>query len=114
MTCHRQNAEDDLSNIYHLQSIYPSAQSRESSKQQFVKSPVGSSAVTQLETFPKSGVGLLLMGDEDDLFALEDVHLPSVRSHQSSEEEREDSEQEPDEGIHIPGKFRNKTHIEVS
>jgi len=112
LNCLRQNAEDDLSNIYHIKSIYPSAQSR--SKQQFVKSParaVSGSGLEQLEQVQESAVGQLVGGGEEDLFTLDDVPLQSVSSHYS-EEEREDSE--PDEGIHIPAKFRDRKHIEIA
>ena len=53
------------------------------------------------------GGGLVAEGEE--LFALEGV--PPVYSHYS-EEEREESE--PDEGIHIPAKFREKKLTEVN
>ena len=104
-----------MSNIYHIQSIYPpSAQIRpESKQQQQVRSPVrtvgggGSRVLDQVEEIQER-VEIGVVADSDDLFTLEGV--PPVFSHYS-EEEREESE--PDEGIHIPAKFREKKLTEV-
>ena len=105
-----------MSNIYHIQSIYPpSAQTRPETKLQqaaTVRSPVrvgggGRRVLGQVEELQEK-VEVGVVADDDDLFTLEGV--PPVFSHYS-EEEREESE--PDEGIHIPAKFREKKHIEV-
>ena len=104
-----------MSNIYHIQSIYPpSTQTRPDSvpQQQMVtvRSPVrtqSSRVLGQVEELQeKLEVGLVTEGE--DLFTLEGV--PQVYGHYS-EEEREESE--PDEGIHIPAKFREKKLTEV-
>jgi len=110
----RQNAEDDLSNIYHIQSTYTSAQARSASRQLKCQSPVrtgGGSVLAQLERVQECGE-VLLVGDEEDLFPLEveDGHLASVRSPESGWSQW--SESEPDEGIDIPAKFREKTQAE--
>ena len=105
-----------MSNIYHIQSIYPSsARTRPESKQQqqqvgTVRSPVrsvGSRVLGQVEELQERVEGVVV-ADSDDLFTLEGV--PPVYTHYS-EEEREESE--PDEGIHIPAKFREKKLTEV-
>ena len=106
-----------MSNIYHIQSIYPpSTQTRPDSMPQqqqqmvTVRSPVrtqSSRVLGQVEELQeKLEVGLVAEGE--DLFTLEGV--PQVYGHYS-EEEREESE--PDEGIHIPAKFREKKLTEV-
>ena len=105
-----------MSNIYHIQSIFPSAQTRPDPRQHqlvTVRSPVrtagggGGRVLGQLgELQEKVEVGGV--GDGEELFTLEGV--PPVYS-QYSEEEREESE--PDEGIHIPAKFREKKLTEV-
>lgn len=112
----RQNAEDDLSNIYHIQSTYPSAQARSAPRQLKCQSPVrtaGGSGLAQLERVQECGE-VLLVGDEEDVFPLEveDVRLASVRSPESGWSQW--SESEPDEGIDIPAKFREKTQVEVA
>ena len=67
----------------------------------------GSRVLGQVEELQER-VEVGVMADSDDLFTLEGV--PPVYS-QYSEEEREESE--PDEGIHIPAKFREKKLTEV-
>ena len=99
-----------MSNIYHVQSIFPSAQTRPDSREQqlvvTVRSPVrGLGQVEELQEMVGGGVE----AEGEELFALEGV--PPVYSHYS-EEEREESE--PDEGIHIPAKFREKKLTEVN
>ena len=104
----RQNAEDDLSNILHLQSIYPGR----AAKTGTVKSP---SRRVQMLTRPGEDLGDVdeeagletggaLLAD-DDMFALDGVAgVPAPHS----EEEREEHDSEADEGIHIPSKFRHR------
>ena len=104
-----------MSNIYHIQSTYPSAQARSAPRQLKCQSPVrtaGGSGLAQLERVQECGE-VLLVGDEEDVFPLEveDVRLASVRSPESGWSQW--SESEPDEGIDIPAKFREKTQVEV-
>merc|ERR1712106_800792 len=126
----RQNAEEDLSNILHIQSIFPSglakkpaltpstgpAKAANKPKQSSVKAVQAvfgdSRAVLgQVEEDIEAGVAVT-----DDLFLMEGVDASTVelRSPQSafSDEDRGDSEL--DEGIHIPSKFSNKKTFEVA
>jgi len=109
----RQNAEDDLSNIYHIRSIYPSAKTRSVSTSRQLVRCQSPPLRSQLERVQECGE-VLLVGDEEDLFPLEveDASLASVRSPQSVSSQCSDSE--PDEGIHIPAKFRDKSQVEVA
>jgi len=126
----RQNAEEDLSNILHIQSIFPSglakkpaltpstgpAKAANKPKQSPVKAVQAvfgdSRAVLgQVEEDIEAGIAVT-----DDLFLMEGVDASTVelRSPQSafSDEDRDDSEL--DEGIHIPSKFSNKKTYEVA
>eukprot|EP00092_Neocalanus_flemingeri_P018304 GFUD01019811.1.p1 GENE.GFUD01019811.1~~GFUD01019811.1.p1 ORF type:complete len:242 (+),score=80.32 GFUD01019811.1:215-940(+) len=119
----RQNAEEDLSNILHIQSIFPSSLAKKSAISKTPKpkqSPVkavqsvfgdSSAVLGQVEEDVEDGVAVT-----DDLFLMEGVDTTStqLRSPQStfSDEERDDSEL--DEGIHIPSKFSNKKTFEVA
>jgi len=110
----RQNAEEDLSNILHIQSTLPSATkpSKLPSASLRVK-PSPTKTVKSIFT-PDSGpvLGQVDEGVEtalavtDDLFLIEGMEedLRSPQSLSYSEDEREDSE--ADEGIHIPCKRR--------
>jgi len=119
----RQNAEEDLSNILHIQSIFPSGLPKKAALSLTAKakhSPVKSAQAVfgdsmavlgQVEEDIEAGVAVT-----DDLFLMEgvDASTAQLRSPQSafSDEEREDSEL--DEGIHIPSKFSNKKTYEVA
>jgi len=110
----RQNAEEDLSNILHIQSTLPSATkpSKLPAASLRVK-PSPTKTVKSIFT-PDSGpvLGQVDEGVEtalavtDDLFLIEGMEedLRSPQSLSYSEDEREDSE--ADEGIHIPCKRR--------
>lgn len=111
----RQNAEEDLSNILHIQSTLPSA-SKPASKLPVASlraKPSPTKTVKSIFT-PDSGpvLGQVDEGVEtalavtDDLFLIEGMEedLRSPQSLSYSEDEREDSE--ADEGIHIPCKRR--------
>lgn len=110
----RQNAEEDLSNILHIQSTLPSATkpSKPPATSPRVK-PSPTKAVKSIFT-PDSGpvLGQVDEGVEtalavtDDLFLIDGMEedLRSPQSISYSEDEREDSE--ADEGIHIPCKRR--------
>ena len=99
----RHNAEDDLSNILHLKSIYPSQR-----RQRQVKSEVQLSSRRPV-TINDRGLGdeeadeVVL--DDDDVFAIDGVAAVTAH-HSDDEEERVDHDIDADEGIHIPGKFR--------
>lgn len=105
----RQNAEDDLSNILHLQSIYPGRSAKSGS----VKSPsrrmqiVAKPGVDLGNVDEEAGVetGEVVLAD-DDMFALDGVAGAAAGLH--SDEEREEHDSEADEGIHIPSKFRHR------
>eukprot|EP00091_Calanus_sinicus_P022028 TRINITY_DN6801_c0_g1_i2.p1 TRINITY_DN6801_c0_g1~~TRINITY_DN6801_c0_g1_i2.p1 ORF type:complete len:243 (-),score=82.53 TRINITY_DN6801_c0_g1_i2:377-1105(-) len=120
----RQNAEEDLSNILHIQSIFPSGLPKKAalslpaakpkhSPVKAVQAVFGDSRAVlgQVEEDIEAGVAVT-----DDLFLMEgvDASTSQLRSPQSafSDEEREDSEL--DEGIHIPSKFSNKKTYEVA
>lgn len=121
----RQNAEEDLSNILHIQSIFPSGLPKKAalsltaakpkhSPVKAVQAVFGDSRAVlgQVEEDIEAGVAVT-----DDLFLMEGVDATTagqLRSPQSafSDEEREDSEL--DEGIHIPSKFSNKKTYEVA
>lgn len=104
----RHNAEDDLSNILHVKAIYPS-NLRTSAGQH------DRSELVSLGTSGASGMGQLsnTRGEDDtepatvadeDLFALD---AATAFQHSDDERETDDRDSELDEGIHIPGKFRN-------
>ena len=101
-----------MSNIYHIRSIYPSAKTRSVSTSRQLVRCQSPPLRSQLERVQECGE-VLLVGDEEDLFPLEveDASLASVRSPQSVSSQCSDSE--PDEGIHIPAKFRDKSQVEV-
>jgi len=124
----RQNAEEDLSNILHIQSIFPSSLPNLASTANLVpktskpkQSPVkvvqavfgdSRAVLGQVEEDVEAGVAVT-----DDLFLMEGVDPTTntqLRSPLStfSDEERDDSEL--DEGIHIPSKFSNKKTFEVA
>merc|ERR1711936_764992 len=113
----RQNTEEDLSNILHVQSIFPSGLSTNTSKPKqspvkAVKAAFSDSrpVLGQVEECVEAAVAVT-----DDLFLMEGVDTNDQEmSPQStfSDEEREDSEL--DEGIHIPTKLRNKKTCEVA
>jgi len=120
----RQNAEEDLSNILHIQSIFPSSLGKKTASPvkptKPKKSPVKAvqavfgdsrAVLGQVEEDVEAGIAVT-----DDLFLMEGVDSTAtqMRSPQStfSDEEREDSEL--DEGIHIPSKFSNKKTFEVA
>jgi len=132
----RQNAEEDLSNILHIQSIFPSSLAKKSGG---VSSSSSSSNTSPAKLKPKQSPvktvkavftdsrAVLGQVEEDiecaiavtdDLFLLEGVDIDTsngqLRSPQSvfSDEERDDSEL--DEGIHIPSKFSNKKPEEIA
>lgn len=103
----RQNAEDDLSNILHLQSIYPGRSANSGS----VKSPRRVQMMTRPgvdlgDVDEEAGVetGEVVLAD-DDMFALDGVAAVTAPL---SEEEREEHDSEADEGIHIPSKYRHR------
>jgi len=112
----RQNAEDDLSNILHIQSIYPRNVSSSSTNPPVrppLLSPVrravaGGTVLGEVEEVIETGEVVLA---DDDVFALDGVSIMSPHS-AFSDEEREDSEL--DEGIHIPGKIRSNRTVEVA
>jgi len=113
----RQNAEDDLSNILHIQSIYPrsSLTSTNPSVRPQLLSPVrravvgeGRTVLGEVEEAIETGEVVLA---DDDMFAIDGVSVMSPHS-AFSDEEREDSEL--DEGIHIPGKIRSNKPVEVA
>lgn len=121
----RQNAEEDLSNILHIQSIFPSGLGKKSNNNPIRQSkpkhnPV--SAVHSVISETTAVLGEVEDGIEagiavtDDLFLMEGVGSNSsqLRSPQSvvSDEDRDDSEL--DEGIHIPSKFGKKKSYEVA
>jgi len=111
----RQNAEEDLSNILHIQSTLPSA-TKSASKLPAASLRVKPSPTKTVKSIftPDSGpvLGQVDEGVEtalavtDDLFLIEGMEedLRSPQSLSYSEDEREDSE--ADEGIHIPCKRR--------
>jgi len=113
----RQNAEEDLSNILHIQSTLPGVSSKPSPR------PKASPAKTVKALFTTDSSAVLGQVEEgveaalavtDDLFLIEGME-EEARSPQSlsySEEEREDSE--ADEGIHIPSKRREGREAEVA
>jgi len=138
----KQNAEEDLSNILHIQSIFPSGLKKKantifsshaakiSKPKQTVKAVQAvlgerGAVLGEVEDDIEAGVAAT-----DDLFLLEGVDASStqlrspqstfdasstqLRSPQStfSDEERDDSEL--DEGIHIPSKFSNRKNYEVA
>lgn len=124
----KQNAEEDLSNILHIQSIFPSGLKKKantifSSHAAKISKPKQTVKAVQA-VFGERGAVLGEVEDDieagvaatDDLFLLEGVDASStqLRSPQStfSDEERDDSEL--DEGIHIPSKFSNKKNYEVA
>jgi len=126
----RQNAEEDLSNILHIQSIFPSSLAKKtcgtappSSSPAKIK-PKQSPVKTVQAVFSDSRAVLGQVVEDvecaiavtDDLFLLEgdDTSSGQLRSPQSvfSDEERDDSEL--DEGIHIPSKFSNKKPEEIA
>lgn len=124
----KQNAEEDLSNILHIQSIFPSGLKKKanttlSSHAAKISKPKQTVKAVQA-VFGERGAVLGEVEDDieagvaatDDLFLLEGVDTSStqLRSPQStfSDEERDDSEL--DEGIHIPSKFSNKKNYEVA
>ena len=134
----RQNAEEDLSNILHIQSIFPSCLPKKAALSLTVAKPKHSPVKAAQAVF---GDSMAVLGQvsrimaftvvdcheqveedieagvavTDDLFLMEgvDASTAQLRSPQSafSDEEREDSEL--DEGIHIPSKFSNKKTYEV-
>jgi len=127
----RQNAEEDLSNILHIQSIYTSRKKSEGSNKLGLKLPSTSlkntrnspvkSAFGLKNVFADNGAVLgqveesveTAMAATDDMFLLEGVDN-SDRSPQSptySEEDHEDSEL--DEGIHIPNKRTLRTPVDT-
>jgi len=125
----RQNAEEDLSNILHIQSIFPSTLSKKPSVQTNSSSPSKlkpkQSPVKTVQAVFGDTRAVLGQVEEDveaaiavtdDLFLLEGVDSSNgqLRSPQSvfSDEDRDDSEL--DEGIHIPSKFSNKKPEEVA
>jgi len=110
----RHNAEDDLSNLQHIQNCY-SGQSRPQS----VSKPVKES---QFRVNSFEGVAPLdtrehLMTDSDDLFGIDDIHSsdpitfshPGIDNHHDDEEDVHD-DTDLDEGIHIPSKLRPSRH----
>jgi len=110
----RQNAEEDLSNILHIQSTLPSATKPTQLPTAPLRvKPSPTKTVKSIFT-PDSGpvLGQVDEGVEtalavtDDLFLIEGMEedLRSPQSLSYSEDEREDSE--ADEGIHIPCKRR--------
>lgn len=121
----RQNAEEDLSNILHIQSIFPSSRRAEVARKGLKltanllpsknSSPV-KAALGLKNVFTENGavLGQVDEGVEaavavtDDLFLMEGVDEcnRSPGSLLYSEEEHEDSEL--DEGIHIPSKRRER------
>jgi len=119
----RQNAEEDLSNILHIQSTLPSA-SKPASKLPAASLRVKPSPTKTVKSIftPDSGpvLGQVDEGVEtalavtDDLFLIEGMEedLRSPQSLSYSEDEREDSE--ADEGIHIPCKRRGGKKEEVA
>lgn len=106
----RLNAETDLSNILHIQSTLPSSTPRPAPVRHQVP------LARREEALPDPGhleeAGQLSMA-EDDMFALDGVLVTSALS--PSDEEREEADSEQDEGIHIPGKFRqHRTEVAAS
>jgi len=125
----RQNAEEDLSNILHIQSTFPSGLAKKTSSSQSLSSvkpvkPKQSPVKAVQSVFGDSRAVLGQVEEDveaaiavtDDLFLMEgvDVSNGQLRSPQSafSDEDRDDSEL--DEGIHIPLKFSNKKAEEVA
>ena len=112
----RQNAEDDLSNILHIQSIYPrsSLTSANPPVRPQLLSPVRRAVVSEGRTVLGEVEEAIETGEvvlaDDDMFAIDGVSVMSPHS-AFSDEEREDSEL--DEGIHIPGKIRSNKPVEV-
>jgi len=120
----RQNAEEDLSNILHIQSIFPSGLPKKAALSLTTAKPKHSPVKAVQAVFGESRAVLGQVEEDieagvavtDDLFLMEgvDASTAQLRSPQSafSDEEREDSEL--DEGIHIPSKFSNKKTYEVA
>lgn len=115
----RQNAEDDLSNILHIQSTFPSSVSRAAPVRHPVMSPMGreepAPGLGHLEQVVEGHSGGQLSLADDDMFTLDGVSArrsPAALS--PSDEDREEADSEPDEGIHIPGKFRQNKPLEVA
>jgi len=124
----RQNAEEDLSNILHIQSTFPSGLAKKTSSQSVSAAKPAKpkqSPVKAVQAVFGDSRAVLGQVDEDvetaiavtdDLFLMEgvDVSNGQLRSPQSafSDEDRDDSEL--DEGIHIPSKFSNKKVEEVA
>ena len=133
----RQNAEDDLSNILHIQSTLPSSVSRPAPGRHPVMSPTRREEAAPCpghlgQRAEGRGPGQLSLAD-DDMFTLDGVtgsqsqsnavsHIATLlvltaRSPAAlspSDEDREEADSEPDEGIHIPGKFRQNKPLEVA
>jgi len=111
--CLRQNAEEDLSNLLHIQSTLPSSHPTVRPKSSPSKNPM-----TRLRSLDGPMLGQVDEGVEtalaatDDLFLMEGMDLGMSQDSRSpplsavySDDERE-VESEPDEGIHIPRKTR--------
>ena len=131
----RQNAEDDLSNILHIQSTLPSSVSRPAPGRHPVMAPTRREEAAPCpghlgQGAEGRGPGQLSVAD-DDMFTLDGVtgsqsnavsHTVTIlvlaaRSPAAlspSDEDREEADSEPDEGIHIPGKFRQNKPLEVA
>jgi len=114
----RQNAEEDLSNILHIQSTLPGIARTPSAAR-----PKSSPAKTVKSLFSRDSGAVLGQVDEgveaamavtDDLFLIEGVEesATSPQSMPYSDEDIEDSEL--DEGIHIPSKRREIRTTEVA
>lgn len=118
----RQNAEDDLSHILHIQSTLPSSVPRPDPV-----SPTISDNVTPEQDHPapivegRHGAGQFSLADgSDDMFTLSlneeltetRTSTPLIPSDEEQEEQEADSE--PDEGIHMPNTFRQNKSSEVA
>jgi len=110
----RHNAEDDLSNLQHIQHCY-SGQSRSQS----VSMPVQDSQFNEktFEGVPPLNRREPPMTDNDDLFGFDDIHSSdpinfshSGVEHHDDEVDVHDEDTDLDEGIHIPGKLRPSRH----
>lgn len=114
----RQNAEDDLSNILHIQSTLPSSVSRPAPGRHPVMSPTRREEAAPCpghlgQRAEGRGPGQLSLAD-DDMFTLDGVTARSPAALSPSDEDREEADSEPDEGIHIPGKFGQNKPLEVA
>jgi len=118
----RQNAEDDLSHILHIQSTLPSSVPRPDT----VSPRISDDVTPELEHLEpivegRHGAGQFSLADgSDDMFTLSlNDELTETRTStpmMPSDEDQEDQEadSEPDEGIHMPSTFRQNKSAEVA